>query len=103
MKKNIFAILLSVVALLGLTGCDEYLNRVPLDSNSDATNWTSEAAIETYSWNLYGDISDLSYGSGWTRGQYHGESLTDDYSTESFTRVLPPAGTPRTTTSARPT
>lgn len=86
MKKNIFAILLSVVALIGLTGCSEYLNRVPLDSNSDATNWTSEAAIETYSWNLYGDLSGWSYGSGWTRGQYHGEGLTDDYSTESFTQ-----------------
>ena len=86
MKKNIFVLLLSAVVLVSLTGCDEYLNRVPLDSNSDATNWSSESAIETYSWNLYGDISGLSYGSGWTRGQYHGEALTDDYSTESFTQ-----------------
>jgi len=86
MKKNIFTILLSAVVLVSLTGCDEYLNRVPLDSNSDATNWTSESAIETYSWNLYGDLSGWSYGSGWSRGQYHGEPLTDDYSTESFTQ-----------------
>ena len=68
MKKNIFTILLAAVVLVSLSGCSEYLNRVPLDSNSDATNWSSESAIETYSWNLYGDLSGLSYGSGWTRG-----------------------------------
>ena len=86
MKKNIFTILISAIVLVSLSGCSEYLNRVPLDSNSDATNWSSESAIETYSWNLYGDLSGLSYGSGWTRGQYHGEPLTDDYSTESFSQ-----------------
>ena len=47
MKKNIFNILLSAVVIVSLAGCDEYLDRVPLDSNSDATNWTSESAIET--------------------------------------------------------
>ena len=86
MKKNLFNILLSAVVIVSLSGCNEYLNRVPLDSNSDATNWTSESAIETYSWNLYGDLSGWSYGSSWTRGQYHGEPLTDDYSTESFSQ-----------------
>lgn len=86
MKQKLFAILFSVVALVGLTGCAEYLDRVPLDSNSDATNWSSESSIETYSWNLYGDLSGWSYGSGWTRGQYHGEALTDDYVPDSFTQ-----------------
>lgn len=86
MKKNIFTILLAAVVLVSLSGCSEYLARVPLDSNSDATNWSNEAAIETYSWNLYGDLSGWSYGNGWTRGQYHSEPLTDDYSTESFSQ-----------------
>ena len=86
MKNNLFNILLSAVVIVSLAGCDDYLNRVPLDSNSDATNWSSESSIETYSWNLYGDLSGWSYGSGWTRGQYHGEPLTDDYSTESFSQ-----------------
>ena len=62
MKNNLFNILLSAVVIVSLAGCDDYLNRVPLDSNSDATNWSSESAIETYSWNLYGDLSGWSYG-----------------------------------------
>lgn len=74
-----------MVAALGLSSCSDYLDRTPLDSNSDATNWTSESAIEIYSWKFYGYLSELSYGSGWTKGQYHSESLTDDYATESFT------------------
>lgn len=86
MKQKLFSILFSVVAIVCLSGCNKYLDRVPLDSNSDATNWTSESSIQTYSWNLYGDLGGWSYGSGWTRGQYHGEALTDDYVPESFTQ-----------------
>lgn len=86
MKNKLFNIVSGAIAVIALCGCSDYLDRVPLDSNSDATNWSSVAAIETYSWNLYGDLSGFSYGSGWTRGQYHGEPLTDDYSTESFSQ-----------------
>lgn len=73
------------VATLGFSSCSDYLDRTPLDSNSDATNWTSESALEIFSWKFYGYLSEMSYGSGWTRGQYHAETLTDDYATESFT------------------
>ena len=86
MKNTFFNIISGAIVVFALCGCNDYLDRVPLDSNSDATNWSSESAIETYSWNLYGDLSGFSYGSGWTRGQYHGEYLTDDYSTESFSQ-----------------
>ena len=86
MKTRIFAIISGVLAVAALSGCNDYLDKVPLDSNSDATNWKNAAAIETYSWNLYGDLSSFSYGSGWTRGQYHAEALTDDYTTESFSQ-----------------
>lgn len=85
MKKIFYTLTIGALAVLGLNSCSDYLDRTPLDSNSDATNWTSEAAIETFSWKFYGDLSELSYGSGWTRGQYHSETLTDDYATESFT------------------
>ena len=85
MKKTIYTLAIAVLAVFGLNGCSKYLDLKPMDSNSDATNWTSEAAIESYSWKFYGYLSELSYGSGWTRGQYHGETLTDDYTTESFT------------------
>ena len=86
MKNTLFNIISGAIVVFALCGCNDYLDRVPLDSNSDATNWSSAAAIETYSWNLYGDLSGFSYGSGWTRGQYHGEPLTDDYSTDSFSQ-----------------
>lgn len=85
MKKIFYTLAIGVLAVLGLNSCSDYLDRTPLDSNSDATNWTSEAAIETFSWKFYGYLSELSYGSGWTKGQYHSETLTDDYATESFT------------------
>jgi len=85
MKKTLYILAFAVAMVFGLCGCSEYLDRKPLDSNSDATNWTSEASLETFAWKFYGRLSEISYGSGWTKGQYHGESLTDDYATESFT------------------
>ena len=76
---------MAAIAVVGLSSCSDYLDKKPLDSNSDETNWTSESSLENFSWKFYGYFSEMSYGSGWTRGQYHGETLTDDYSTESFT------------------
>ena len=92
MKKTLYKLAVAAIAVVGLYGCNKYLDLKPLDSNSDSTNWTSESAIETYSWKFYGYLSELSYGSGWTRGQYHAEGLTDDYATESFvefTKTIP--------------
>lgn len=83
---------MAVLAAFAISGCSDYLDRTPLDSNSDATNWSSEASIQQFSWKFYSYLSSFSYGSGWTRGQYHGEALTDDYSTESFsefTKTVP--------------
>jgi len=84
MKKTIYTLAIAVLAVFGLSSCDKYLDRKPLDSNSDATNWTSESAIETYSWKFYDRLSELSYGDGWTRGQYHADTYSDDYVTEGF-------------------
>ena len=92
MKNRIFAIILTAVAALGFNSCSDYLERTPLDSNSDATNWSSEASLETYSWNLYSDLAQFSYGSGWTRGRYHSEGLSDNYCPDSyveFTKNIP--------------
>lgn len=85
MKKILYTLAAGAVMAIGFNSCNDYLNRTPLDSNSDATNWTSESAIEIYSWKFYGYLSEMSYGSGWTKGQYHSEYLTDDYASESFT------------------
>ena len=96
MKNIIFKTALTAFAVMSLSSCSDYLDRTPLDSNSDATNWTSEAALETYSWKFYGYLNELSYGSGWTKGQYHSETLTDDYAPESFemfTKNIPASST----------
>lgn len=85
MRNKFYTLAMAAVAVIGLSGCNDYLDKKPLDSNSDETNWTSESALEIYSWKFYGYLSEMSYGSGWTRGQYHGETLTDDYATEAFT------------------
>lgn len=73
MKK--ISLIIAIVALsLSTVSCEDYLNKVPLDENSDATNWTSEDALETYAWSLYDNF--IGYGS--TRGQYMNSSLSDN-------------------------
>ena len=45
--KNKYLIVLVAALSLSLSSCENYLNRTPLDQNSDATNWTSESSLET--------------------------------------------------------
>ena len=86
--KKIFnlSIILLLLTFVVSSCIDKTLDKLPLDSNSDDGNWTTESALETYSWNLYGDLNDYSYGNGWTKGQYHNESICDDYAAETFTQ-----------------
>lgn len=89
MKNTIFKLVVVAIAVFGLVSCEKYLNRTPLDSNSDATNWTSASALKSFSWRLYNELGAFSYGPGggsWTRGQYHGETMTDDYTPSTFPR-----------------
>lgn len=80
--KKISSIITLVILTFGFTSCNNYLDRTPLDKNSDATNWTSEASLETYAWSLYENFSG--YGNGWTRGQYLSTGLTDDYCSDGY-------------------
>jgi hypothetical protein len=84
MKNKVFALVAIVCLAFSMTGCNSYLDKKPLDANSDATNWSSEASIKMFSWGFYGLFNSYSYGSGWNRGQYHGEGITDDYNSDSF-------------------
>lgn len=89
MKNKYISIAIAALAL-SFGSCSDYLDTKPLDQNSDATNWTSEASLETYAWNLYGNFSG--YGSGWSRGQYHSSAMCDDYSSDSYsqpTKTIP--------------
>ena len=81
MKNKIIALFLVAFAF---ASCDSYLDRTPMDSNSDATNWTSESALEIYAWSLYNNFD--AFGSGWTRGQYLSESMSDDYVQDSYSK-----------------
>lgn len=80
--KNKYIALVFAALTLSLTSCNDYLDKAPLDKNSDATNWTSEASLETYAWSLYENFSG--YGSGWTRGQYLSSGMTDDYCPDGY-------------------
>lgn len=94
MKNYILKMALVAFAAFSLSACGDFLDRSPLDRNSDATNWTSEDAIRTFSWKFYGRLGEMSFGSGWTKGQYHSETLSDDYTPESFavfTKQIPNA------------
>ena len=42
MKINkLIASALMAMTIVGLSGCNKFLDKTPLDANSDATNWTS--------------------------------------------------------------
>ena len=81
MKNKIIALFLVAFAF---ASCESYLDRAPMDSNSDATNWSSESALEIYAWSLYANFEG--YGSGWTRGQYLSEAMSDDYVQDSYAK-----------------
>jgi len=80
--KKIHIIVLAILAMT-LVSCQDYLNRVPLDANSDATNWSNEASLSTFANMLYETFDG--YGSGWSRGQYLSSGLSDDYCCDTYT------------------
>ena len=81
MKNKIITFLIVAFAL---ASCESYLDRAPLDSNSDATNWSNESALEIYAWSLYGNLDG--YGSGWSKGQYFNDAMSDDYVQTDYTQ-----------------
>ena len=81
MKNKIISFLIVAFAL---ASCESYLDRAPLDSNSDATNLTNQAALEIYAWSLYGNLDG--YGSSWTKGQYFNDAMSDDYVQTDYTQ-----------------
>lgn len=81
MKNKIITLLLVAFAM---ASCESYLDKTPLDSNSDATNWTSESSLQIYAWSLYGNLDG--YGSGWGKGQYFNDAMSDDYVQDGYTK-----------------
>ncbi|WP_134088121.1 RagB/SusD family nutrient uptake outer membrane protein [Olivibacter sp. XZL3] len=92
MKKQLYLFLF----ILGLGACKkDFLEKLPLDTPTDETFWTSESNVRLYTWDFYplyfkGYASgfDLSWG-----GYFSGQSLNDDFAPSNpttFTTVVPP-------------
>ncbi|QDH79291.1 RagB/SusD family nutrient uptake outer membrane protein [Echinicola soli] len=76
MKTKILAIAISLVTLVG---CEEFLDKPPLDQLTDETYWTSENNVRTFSWGFYTAYFG-GYGSGYAWGKFFaGQSLNDDF------------------------
>lgn len=90
MKNRIYILFLVPMMLLACK--KDHLEKLPLDQLEDASYWTSEANVRTFTWNFYprnfpGYASgfDLTWG-----GFFTGQSLNDDVASSSnFTLNLP--------------
>jgi len=93
MKLRIIALALS---LFTISGCDDYLEKPPLDSLTDETYWTSESNVRSFSWGFYTSYFS-GYGSGYTWGKFFSsQTLNDDFAPSSptqFRRTVPTAAT----------
>ena len=93
MKLRIRALALS---LFTISGCDDYLEKPPLDSLTDETYWTSESNVRSFSWGFYTSYFS-GYGSGYTWGKFFSsQTLNDDFAPSSptqFRRTVPTAAT----------
>lgn len=89
MNRKIVVIIAAVIAL---TGCDDFLEKPPVDQLTDETYWTSEDNVRSFSWGFYTAYFS-GYGSGYTWGDFFsGQSLNDDFAPSSpsqFRRTVP--------------
>ncbi len=80
--KNKFLAIVFAIASMTLVSCEGYLNEMPQDQFTDENYWVSATSLETYGNLFYDNFS--AYGAGWSKGQYHNFSMSDDYNSESF-------------------
>lgn len=96
MKRNIIPILaVAMLGLIGLSSCDDFLDRPAKTTEQDDNYWTSEDKVRLYANDFY-DYYFPGYGTGWT--VYYAPGVTtctfsDDALTNSsqtnFTRQVP--------------
>jgi hypothetical protein len=73
-----------VLFLLGLSGCEEYLDRKNLDTFDESNFWTSEGNMRLYAQGAY-TAYFTGYGSGYTWGNYFtGGAWADEYSSSAI-------------------
>lgn len=94
MKSKIYILVL--LAWLG-TGCSkEFLDRGPLDQESDNIYWSNEKNVRTFAYGFYTTYF-VGYGTGFAFGDYfyQGQSLNDDFAPTSppqFNKIIPANG-----------
>ena len=94
MKSKIYILVL--LAWLG-TGCSkEFLDRGPLDQESDNIYWSNEKNVRTFAYGFYTTYF-VGYGTGFAFGDYfyQGQSLNDDFAPTSppqFVKIIPASG-----------
>lgn len=93
MKIRIITLLALIVTL---AGCEDFLEKPPLDDLTDETYWSSENNVRSFSWGFYTAYFS-GYGSGYAWGKFFsGQSLNDDFGPTSpaqFRQNIPTAAT----------
>ncbi|MCC8132388.1 MAG: RagB/SusD family nutrient uptake outer membrane protein [Tannerellaceae bacterium] len=88
-------IYISMILISGIlffsTGCNDYLDRDPLDGFTDDTYWTSEANVKTYAWLFYDQFKAYGIATGTTAEFYFQSSnmtssinISDDLTSNTF-------------------
>ena len=79
-KRNIFY--LGALMLASLTSCEDFLDRDPLDKQTNDTYWQTESSLRTYAQDFYSSFY-TGYATDYTDfGNYFsGDDFTDDFLT----------------------
>ena len=76
MKRLIYIIAASFMALATLSACDDILNKGPLDTFADENFWTSEGNVQSYANTFFNQFAG--YGNGSSYGDFYFPTLNDN-------------------------
>lgn len=69
-----------ILALASLSGCEDFLDKEPLDKHTNDTYWQTETSLRTYAQDFYSSYFK-GYGTDYTvfAGYFSGDDYTDDF------------------------